>query len=250
MSSPSSPQSGTPAPDEGISILNDVLGPVMRGPSSSHTAASYHIGRLVAALLGSPPVSVQVSFDPGGSYGQVYHQQGVDRGFAMGIMGLPLTDPCFFRALETLASRGVHLAFAVCPLESPDHPNAADIHLEAAHGRALDVRARSTGGGAVEITHLDGWPVLITGQAHEVLVDLPGPPEVRIHNLLAGDGQSLSGPVLLTQEGTEPGARETPPRPEPGNARCHCRPQGGRTHSRGAAIRARQTGIPALPERR
>ena len=109
MVSPSSPQSEKSAVAAGISILNDVLGPVMRGPSSSHTAASYHIGRLVAALLDAPPVSVQVSFDPGGSYGQVYRQQGVDLGFAMGIMGLPLTDPCFFEALEAIASRGVDL---------------------------------------------------------------------------------------------------------------------------------------------
>ena len=59
----------------GISILNDVLGPVMRGPSSSHTAASYHIGRLVAALLGAPPIRARVAFDPGGSYGKVYSKQ-------------------------------------------------------------------------------------------------------------------------------------------------------------------------------
>ena len=172
----------------------------MRGPSSSHTAASYHIGRLVATLLGSPPVSVQVSFDPGGSYGQVYRQQGVDRGFAMGIMGVPLTDPGFFRALETLAARGVQMAFGVRPLAGADHPNAVDIRLEDAHGRSLEVRACSTGGGAVEITRLDGWPVLITGQAFEVLVEMPGPPDVRVPAILASDGHWLSEPVVLARE--------------------------------------------------
>jgi L-serine dehydratase len=199
--SPSSPQSEKSAAAAGISILNDVLGPVMRGPSSSHTAASYHIGRLVAALLDAPPVSVQVSFDPGGSYGRVYRQQGVDLGFAMGIMGLPLTDPCFFEALKAIASRGVDLAFTVRPLTDPDHPNAADIRLQAAQGRTLDVRARSIGGGAVEITRLNGWPVSVTGQAYEVLVELPGSPDIRIYTLLSGDGHLLAAPVLQEREG-------------------------------------------------
>jgi len=198
---PPSPHSENPARAGGISILDDVLGPVMRGPSSSHTAASYHIGRLVAALLGGDPASVQVTFDPGGSYGQVYRQQGVDRGFAMGIMGLPLTDPGFFRALATLAARGVQLTFAVRPLAGADHPNSAHIHLEDARGHPLDVWARSTGGGAVEITHLDGWPVLITGQAFEVLVDMPGLQDERVPALLAGDGHLLSEPVVLEREG-------------------------------------------------
>jgi L-serine dehydratase len=201
LASSPSPQSEKSAVAAGISILNDVLGPVMRGPSSSHTAASYHIGRLVAALLDAPPVSVQVSFDPGGSYGQVYRQQGVDLGFAMGIMGLPLTDPCFFRALEAISSRGVDLAFTVRPLADPDHPNAADIRLQAVNGRAIDVRARSIGGGAVEITRLNGWPVSITGQAYEVLVELYGPPDIRVHTLLAGDGHLLSEPVCQEREG-------------------------------------------------
>jgi L-serine dehydratase len=48
----------------GISILDDVLGPVMRGPSSSHTAASHRIGQLVTALFDSSPVSIRVAFDP------------------------------------------------------------------------------------------------------------------------------------------------------------------------------------------
>ncbi|MGE5198174.1 MAG: serine ammonia-lyase, partial [Rhodospirillaceae bacterium] len=60
-----------------VSILNDVLGPVMRGPSSSHTAGSYHIATIAKGLLGLPPVSAEFAFDPAGSYAQVYWQQGV-----------------------------------------------------------------------------------------------------------------------------------------------------------------------------
>jgi L-serine dehydratase len=51
-----------------VSIFNDVLGPIMRGPSSSHTAGPYHIGLLARNLLGEAPVSVNFSFDPGGVF--------------------------------------------------------------------------------------------------------------------------------------------------------------------------------------
>ena len=60
---------------EHVSILNDVLGPVMRGPSSSHTAGSYHIGRLIRSLAGDEPASAVFTFDPagfdGGSQGKI-----------------------------------------------------------------------------------------------------------------------------------------------------------------------------------
>ena len=75
-----------------ISIFNDVLGPVMHGPSSSHTAASVHIGTLARALLGEEPASAVLTFDPNGSYAQVYSQQGSDLAFATGLMGWAMTD--------------------------------------------------------------------------------------------------------------------------------------------------------------
>ena len=59
---------------EFVSILNDVMGPVMRGPSSSHTAGSYRIGRMARSLFGEMPLSVTIRFDPEGSYGRVYRQ--------------------------------------------------------------------------------------------------------------------------------------------------------------------------------
>jgi len=185
----------------GISILNDVLGPVMRGPSSSHTAASYRIARLAVALFDAQPASVRVIFDPAGSYGQVYRQQGVDLGFAMGLLGLPLTDATFFQALDVVSSRGIDLEFDVRPLEYPDHPNTADIQLQAADGKTLAVRARSIGGGSVELTRIDGWPVLVTGQTHELLVELASAAEPRVRTLIAADGTLTGEPALQMHDG-------------------------------------------------
>ena len=171
-----------------ISIFNDVLGPVMRGPSSSHTAASHRIAVLATALLGTKPTSMRVSFDPGGSYAKVFRQQGVDRAFAAGAMGWPLTDSRFHAALDHVASEGLELGFDVRPLPDADHPNTVDIELAGADGSRLGLRARSVGGGAVEISRLDGWPVRLTGRAHDVLVeaDAANVEEVR-HLLQAGE---------------------------------------------------------------
>jgi len=176
------------------SILDDITGPVMRGPSSSHTAGSYHIAILARALLGGKPAVARCTFDPGGSYAQVYRQQGVDRAFAMGLMGRPLTDGAFFEALDTAASEGVAIEFAVRPLQGADHPNAVDLELEAPGGRRVDLRARSIGGGAVEVTRVNGWPVLITGQAHQVLVEAEAGSAETVLRLLCADGQATGEP--------------------------------------------------------
>jgi L-serine dehydratase len=185
----------------GISILDDVLGPVMRGPSSSHTAASHRIGQLVTALFDSSPVSIRVAFDPNGSYGQVYRQQGVDLGFATGLLGLPLTDPMFFHSLEAAASTGIDLQFEVRPLLNSEHPNNADIHMRAPDGRTLELRARSVGGGAIEITRIGGWEVLVTGQSHEVMIELTESALPCVRALLAADGYMLGEPSLQVRNG-------------------------------------------------
>ena len=138
----------------------------------SHTAGSYHIARIVTTLFGGRPASVGFTFDPAGSYAQVYRQQGVDLAFATGVMGWDLTDDRFFRALEIAASEGLDLTFDVQPLEKADHPNTVEIRLAAADGTTMFVRARSIGGGAVEITRVDGWPVVLRGSTWDVLVEV------------------------------------------------------------------------------
>jgi L-serine dehydratase len=154
-----------------ISILNHVLGPVMRGPSSSHTAGSYHLASMARSLLGEAPREATVAFDPEGSYSRTYAQQGADRAFAMGLLGRPLTDPAFFTALDDAPSAGLALTFDVRPLARPDHPNAVEIHLTGAGHQHVELSGRSIGGGEVEITWLAGWPVRFTGTCYELLVD-------------------------------------------------------------------------------
>jgi L-serine dehydratase len=154
---------------EFISILNDVLGPVMRGPSSSHTAGSYHIGRLVRSLLGEEPARASFTFDPHGSYAATYRQQGVDLALAGGLLGWPITDTRFARALVLAPRQGLKLKFEVAPLEKPEHPNTVAIEVASKTGRPLRTTARSIGGGMVLVTEIDGRPARLDGKRREVL---------------------------------------------------------------------------------
>jgi L-serine dehydratase len=152
------------------SILNDVLGPVMRGPSSSHTAGSYHIGRTIRDLLGDEPARASFRFDPAGSYARTYRQQGVDLALAAGLLGWPITDPRFRTALEAAREKGLRTRFSVSPIPGADHPNTVEILLESGRGTGLAATAKSVGGGSFLVTRIDGWPVQIDGKAFEVLL--------------------------------------------------------------------------------
>ncbi|HET90698.1 MAG TPA: hypothetical protein ENN99_08175 [Chloroflexi bacterium] len=178
-----------------VSILNDVLGPVMRGPSSSHTAASFHIGRLARDLLGGEPVAATFTFDPRGSWAEVYHQQGSDLGFAAGLLGWSITDERFDRALELAADQGLEITFVTERLAEADHPNVVAVGLTARDGRQLGMVARSIGGGAVVVTRVEGWSVHLTGDAHDVLVESEGGVAEAAWDLLAGDGRTIEPPT-------------------------------------------------------
>ena len=149
---------------EFISILNDVLGPVMRGPSSSHTAGSHHIGRLVHSLLGEEVARASFTFDTDGSYARTYRQQGVDLALAAGLLGWPITDGRFARTLALAPAEGLRLRFRVARLDRADHPNTVRIDLVSKTGRRLAATAKSVGGGMVLVTELDGRPVRLDGK--------------------------------------------------------------------------------------
>jgi len=187
---------------EFISILNDVLGPVMRGPSSSHTAGSYHIGRIARSLLGEPPASAIFTFDPKGSYAKTYRQQAVDLAFAAGTMQWSLTDERFPQALDLAAAEGLKIEFQTAHLENAKHPNTVKIQLTGKSGRELTVVAESIGGGAVAFTELEGWPVSLDGKSYELIVLGDGEVEPAVKNLLQ-DNRNLDSFVVHRGRRTE-----------------------------------------------
>jgi L-serine dehydratase len=179
---------------EFLSILNDVLGPVMRGPSSSHTAGSYHIGRLLRSLLGGEPARATFTFDPAGSYAATYRQQGVDLALTAGLLGWPITDRRFARALDQAARRGVRPRFHIAPLEGADHPNTVAVRLTSKSGRALRATARSIGGGMILVTELNGRPVRLDGKSHAVVALVAENRARAVEKIVAADRRVIGQP--------------------------------------------------------
>ncbi|MFW6170209.1 MAG: L-serine ammonia-lyase, iron-sulfur-dependent, subunit alpha [Planctomycetota bacterium] len=183
-----------------VGIFNHVLGPVMRGPSSSHTAGAFHLGRMARSLLGNRPRRAVLAFDPAGSYAVTYVEQGADRSFALGLMGKPLTDESFFTALNDAACGGLDIQFQVRELANSDHPNTVELELAGIDGEQLWLVARCIGGGEVEITSLNGRPVCFNGCAYEVLVEVSTEKADAAVGLLTADGAQLQSPVRLAEQ--------------------------------------------------
>ena len=181
-----------------ISVFNDVLGPVMRGPSSSHTAGSYRIGRIARSLLGEEPAAAVISFDPDGSYAKTYQQQGADLGFAAGLMGWPITDERFPQAIESAARAGMNIVFQTSPLPGADHPNTVLIELTGRQGRRLRALAQSVGGGLVIFRQVENWEIELDGKSHDLLVECEETAVPQVEELAKGgmafDGLTISAP--------------------------------------------------------
>ena len=154
-----------------ISIFNDVIGPVMRGPSSSHTAASSRIGRMIRMAARNSIVKVIVDYDTNGSLAATHDGQGSDMGLASGFLGLDLTDPEVPCAEETAKSRGIEIQTNVLDYGAI-HPNNYRISVVAGNGRSYLWEAISSGGGMVEMWNLNGFKISIIGDYYELLIIL------------------------------------------------------------------------------
>jgi L-serine dehydratase len=180
---------------EFVSILNDVMGPVMRGPSSSHTAGSYRIGRMARSLFGEQPVSVKFQFDPEGSYGKVYRQQGADLAFISGLMNWPITDERFFQAQELAKQEGIRVDFEVSPLKNANHPNTVHISLNSSSGKQINAVAKSIGGGMVNFTKLDEYGVDLEGKSYDYIILMEEQEMSTVIDWMISDGQAAGSPL-------------------------------------------------------
>ena len=153
------------------SIFNDVIGPVMRGQSSSHCAAALRIGRLARDLAEGDLREVLVEFDRAGSLPTTHETQGSDMGLCGGLLGWDATDDRLPDSPRWLAESGVRIEFAVVDAGDP-HPNTYRLTLRGGSGTRSLV-AVSTGGGMIQVIALDGFPVDMAGDAFETLVFAP-----------------------------------------------------------------------------
>ena len=152
----------------------DILGPVMVGPSSSHTAGAVRIGLISRRLLGSAPVRAVIYLH--GSFAATGHGHGTDRALVAGLLGMQPDDPRIPNSYQTAEEEGLSFTMEARELRGA-HPNTAELHLTAENGDQLCVRASSIGGGRIAVTQLDGVSVNFSGASTTLIVhnqDRPG----------------------------------------------------------------------------
>jgi len=155
-----------------VSIFNDVIGPVMRGPSSSHCAAALRIGRLARELMNSSFTDVLVEFDREGSLPTTHDTQGSDMGLFGGLMGWDAADARLPGSPQALRDTGVRIAIETVDAGDP-HPNTYRLTLRG-DMETHTLHAISTGGGMMEVIQLDGFAVSMFGDCFETLLWVDG----------------------------------------------------------------------------
>lgn len=153
----------------------DILGPVMVGPSSSHTAGAVRIGRIARRLLGEgTPVDARIGLS--GSFAATGKGHGTDRAIVAGLLGMQTDDERIAVSFDEAQKAGMHVAFEHVKL-SGEHPNTAKLLLTAESGRTLSIVASSLGGGRIMVVELDGLRAHFSGDLPTLIVqnmDQPG----------------------------------------------------------------------------
>lgn len=150
------------------SIFNDVIGPVMRGPSSSHCAASLRIARLCRDLVDGHIKNIIIEFDPNGSLATTHKSQGSDMGLFGGFLGWEAYDERLPESEKYLQAAGIKFDIQIHDIKA-DHPNTYKITLENEY-ETRRLTAISTGGGMIEVIEIDGCTVSMAGDYFETLV--------------------------------------------------------------------------------
>ena len=173
-----------------VSLL-DIIGPIMVGPSSSHTAGACRLGLLARALVGGTPQTARIELH--GSFARTGEGHGTDKAIAGGLMGFRPDDERLRTALEIAEHEHLDYRFEKTTISEEAHPNTVRISLER-DGRRSVMTGSSLGAGRVLVTEIDGYPVEVTGNfASIVLVaeDVRGS-VARIAGILADHGLNIA----------------------------------------------------------
>ncbi|MFO7887720.1 MAG: L-serine ammonia-lyase, iron-sulfur-dependent, subunit alpha [Eubacteriales bacterium] len=150
------------------SIFNDVIGPVMRGPSSSHTAAASRIGLLANQMVEGKLKKVIVEFHPKGSLATTYQGQGSDFGLVGGLLGYNTEDERLVTSIAIAKEVGLDVRFNIVEYEA-SHPNTYRLKMFS-HKEEISATAISTGGGMIKVENINGFTVEIAGDFYETLI--------------------------------------------------------------------------------
>jgi L-serine dehydratase len=151
------------------SIFNDVIGPVMRGPSSSHTAASSRIGELLRQSAPKGIKKVVFEFDINGSLVETYHSQGSDIGLVSGLLGIKMIDEGVISSLDIAKQSGLEVVFNILDYGAM-HPNNYRASVYDMCDNKHIWEGVSVGGGMVELQKFDDFDISICGDYYELLI--------------------------------------------------------------------------------
>ncbi|WP_040210301.1 L-serine ammonia-lyase, iron-sulfur-dependent subunit beta [Clostridium polynesiense] len=152
----------------------EVLGPIMIGPSSSHTAGAARLGKIAGTIAGGK--ITKVDFLLHGSFGKTYKGHGTDRALVAGILGMEPSDERLRDALTIAKEKGIEVNFIEEDLGDV-HPNTVKFIIKCQGGGEVTVMGSSIGGGNIQITEVDGDKVQFTGAYPTLIIshrDVPG----------------------------------------------------------------------------
>ncbi len=157
----------------GVGVF-DIIGPVMIGPSSSHTAGAARIGRMARIILKDEVESAEITFY--GSFAKSYLGHGTDKAIVAGILGCHADDPIIRDAFAIAKERGLKFSINTSDEETP-HPNTSKIVLTGKKGGKLKIVGVSLGGGKVSVVKINDFDVEVTGETYTLITvhhDEPG----------------------------------------------------------------------------
>jgi L-serine dehydratase len=149
-----------------VSLL-DIIGPVMVGPSSSHTAGACRLGLLARGLVGGTPQTALLELH--GSFARTGEGHGTDKALVAGLLGFRPDDERIRTALEIADGEGLEYSFEKTTSSDESHPNTVRITVTRGPRRAVMVGS-SLGAGRVLVTEIDGYPVDISGNFYSIVI--------------------------------------------------------------------------------
>ena len=151
-----------------ISIFNDIIGPVMRGPSSSHCAAALRIARIARDLMDGGISEVLIEFDKFGSLATTHKSHGSDMGLFGGLLGWDTTDERLVNSDKHIRAAGIGVEIKIRDFHDP-HPNTYRLTLGNSREKHV-LKAVSTGAGMISVAEIDGIAIDIAGDYFETLI--------------------------------------------------------------------------------
>lgn len=170
----------------------DVVGPIMIGPSSSHTAGALRIAALARKIVHGR--IVRAEFILYGSFAATYRGHGTDRALVAGLLGFDTGDVRIRDSFALAKEAGMDFSFTVDRSGKETHPNTVEIRAAREDGAEFSVTGVSVGGGAAEIRNIDGVDLVLTGEYNSILVKQRDEPGVAAHitKCLAEDGVNIA----------------------------------------------------------